>query len=138
MAAILAAARDKRHSLDGSTMVVTTYPCHNCARHIVAAGVRSVIYIEPYEKSLAIKLHPDAISEDSRDTQKVFFKQFEGFAPRHILDLFAMKSDRKHDGKLIEVERKTATPFYRRHLDSFTLYEDKVVHDVEAFAKEEH
>ena len=135
MAAILAVARDKRHSLDGATMVVTTYPCHNCARHIVAAGVRSVVYIEPYEKSLAVKLHPDAISEDDREAQKVIFRQFQGFAPRHILDLFAMKTDRKHNGKLVEVERKVALPFYRRHLDSFTLYEDKVVHDVETSVK---
>lgn len=131
MAAILAVARDKRHSLDSATMVVTTYPCHNCARHIVAAGVRSVIYIEPYEKSLAIKLHPDAISEDDRMGDRVLFRQFQGFAPRHILDLFAMKADRKGaDGKLIEVERKSSLPIYRRHLDSFTLYEDKIVQDV--------
>lgn len=134
MAAILAVARDKRHSLRNSTMVVTTYPCHNCARHIVAAGIKAVIYIEPYEKSLAIKLHPDSISEDERDKNKVHFKQFQGFSPRHILDLFATKRDRKSKGRLIEVEKKDASPIYRRHLDSFTLYEDKVVHDVAEFA----
>lgn len=134
MAAILTVARDKRHSLQNSTMVVTTYPCHNCARHIVAAGIKAVIYIEPYEKSLAIKLHPDAISEDERDRGKVHFKQFQGFAPRHILDLFATKRDRKSNGRLIEIEKSHASPIYRRHLDSFTLYEDKVVHDVADFA----
>lgn len=134
MAAILAVARDKRHSLDEATMVVTTYPCHNCARHIVAAGVRSVIYIEPYEKSLAIRLHPDAISEDDRETSKVLFRQFQGFAPRHILDLFSMKTERKRAGKLIQVDRKAALPIYRRHLDSFTVYEDKVVDDLAGFA----
>ena len=132
MAAILAVARDKRHSLDGATMVVTTYPCHNCARHIVASGVREVVYIEPYEKSLAIKLHPDSISEDDRVSERVLFRQFQGFAPRHILDLFAMKTDRKKSGRLVELERKTALPIYRRYLDSFTLYEDKVVHDLAA------
>lgn len=133
MAAILSVARDKRHSLRDSTMVVTTYPCHNCARHIVAAGIKEVIYIEPYEKSLAIRLHPDSISEDQREANRVHFKQFQGFAPRHILELFSVKSDRKKDGKLVEVERKTAMPIYRRHLDSFTLYEDKVVNDVVDF-----
>lgn len=137
MAAILAVARDKRHSLDGATMVVTTYPCHNCARHIVAAGVKQVVYIEPYEKSLAIKLHPDSISEDDRLPGKVVFRQFQGFAPRHILDLFSVKTDRKRVGKLIEVERESAVPIYRRHLDSFTLYEDKVVHDLVARGKGE-
>lgn len=134
MAAILAVARDKRHSLDESTMVVTTYPCHNCARHIVAAGIRSVVYIEPYEKSLAVKLHPDSISEDERELNKVIFKQFQGFAPRHILDLFSIKAERKRAGKLVEVDRKSALPIYRRYLDSFTVYEDKVVDDVVGFA----
>lgn len=134
MAAILAVARDKRHSLDESTMVVTTYPCHNCARHIVAAGVRSVIYIEPYEKSLAIRLHPDSISEDERESGKVLFRQFQGFAPRHILDLFSIKTERKQAGKLVQVDKKTALPIYRRYLDSFTVYEDKVVDDVAGFA----
>ncbi|WHZ18739.1 MAG: deoxycytidylate deaminase-related protein [Rhodanobacteraceae bacterium] len=130
MSAILAVARDKRHSLRDSTLVVTTYPCHNCARHIVAAGVVKVIYIEPYEKSLATHLHPDSISEDERDTNKCHFIQFEGFAPRHILDLFQVKGERKKLGKLLEVDRKEALPIYRRHLDSFTVYEDKVVSDV--------
>ena len=134
MAAILSVARDKRHSLKDSSMVVTTYPCHNCARHIVAAGIVSVIYLEPYEKSLAIHLHPDAVSEDEREKDRVHFKQFQGFAPRHILDLFSGKRERKHGGRVIEVDRRTASPIYRRHLDSFTLYEDKVVHDVAEFA----
>lgn len=133
MTAILAVARDKRHSLRNATMVVTTYPCHNCARHIVASGIKSVIYIEPYEKSLAIRLHPDSISEDERERDRCHFKQFQGFAPRHILDLFASKRERKDKGRLIEIERKDAFPIYRRHLDSFTLYEDKVVHDVAEF-----
>ncbi|ATE70356.1 anti-phage dCTP deaminase [Lysobacter capsici] len=133
MAAILAVARDKRHSLCNGILVVTTYPCHNCARHIVAAGIKAVIYMEPYEKSLAIRLHPDSISEDEREQGKCHFKQFQGFAPRHILDLFSTKSDRKRGGRLIEIDRLTAEPICRRHLDSFTLYEDKVVHDVAQF-----
>lgn len=131
MAAILAVARDKRHSLQDSMMVVTTYPCHNCARHIVAAGVKSVVYIEPYEKSLAVELHPDAISEDERDANRVHFKQFQGFAPRHILDLFARKAERKIAGRAIEVSKSDAMPIYRRHLDSFTVYEDKIVHELQ-------
>lgn len=133
MAAILAVARDKRHSLCNGVLVVTTYPCHNCARHIVAAGIKAVIYMEPYEKSLAIKLHPDSISEDEREAGKCHFKQFQGFAPRHILDLFSTKAERKREGRLIEVDRLKAEPICRRHLDSFTLYEDKVVHDVAGF-----
>ena len=51
MEAILTVAREGRHSLVGATMFTTTYPCHNCARHIVAAGISKLIYIEPYHVS---------------------------------------------------------------------------------------
>ncbi len=35
----------------GTTLYCTTFPCHNCAKHIVAAGVERVVYVEPYPKS---------------------------------------------------------------------------------------
>ena len=38
----------------------TTCPCHNCTRHIIAAGLSSVTYIEPYPKSRAADPHEDA------------------------------------------------------------------------------
>ena len=46
----------------GTRLFVTTFPCHNCARHIVAAGVDEVQFIEPYLKSRALPLHGDAIT----------------------------------------------------------------------------
>jgi len=60
MDALLSAAR-KGVSLVGTRLFVTTFPCHYCARHIVAAGVDEVQYIEPYPKSQALKLHEDSI-----------------------------------------------------------------------------
>jgi deoxycytidylate deaminase len=99
MEAILAVAREGRHSLVGATMFTTTYPCHNCARHIVAAGIGSVVYIEPYRKSLAIALHNDAISENPDDRNRVLFRQYDGLAPHHYLTLFKPGSDRKLGGK---------------------------------------
>lgn len=82
----------------GVTLFSTTFPCHNCAKHIVAAGVRRVVYIEPYEKSQAIQLHGDAIRSDDhgdpgatgRDP-KVMFEPFVGVGPRRYFDLFSMK-----------------------------------------------
>ncbi|TMQ08861.1 MAG: hypothetical protein E6J90_35770 [Deltaproteobacteria bacterium] len=38
--------------------------CHNCAKHIVASGIRRVVYVEPYVKSQAVQLHGDAILSD--------------------------------------------------------------------------
>lgn len=60
MDALLSAGRDGVSTI-GTRLFVTTYPCHYCARHIVSAGVYEVQYIEPYPKSLATKLHSDAI-----------------------------------------------------------------------------
>jgi len=40
MAAIVSAARDGLGQVRGATLFTTTFPCHNCARHIVAAGIR--------------------------------------------------------------------------------------------------
>ena len=62
--------------LSGSKMIngklfCTTYPCHNCARHIIVAGIKEVYYIEPYVKSLCLTLHDDAITEDENSTEKV-------------------------------------------------------------------
>jgi deoxycytidylate deaminase len=41
---------------------VTTFPCHNCARHIVGAGIRSCVFLAPYAKSQAAALHSDSLS----------------------------------------------------------------------------
>jgi deoxycytidylate deaminase len=89
----------------GTTMFSTTFPCHNCAKHLIAAGVKRVVYIEPYEKSQALDLHDDAITIDDRGdasatdgidecehaAKKVVFEPFMGVGPRRFFDLFSMR-----------------------------------------------
>jgi deoxycytidylate deaminase len=42
----------------GGVLYTTTFPCHNCTRHIVAAGIRRVVYIEPYANpTFALQAH---------------------------------------------------------------------------------
>ncbi|MGX9963686.1 anti-phage dCTP deaminase [Roseomonas sp. F4] len=130
MEAILAIAREGKHSLVGATLYTNTYPCHNCARHIVASGISSVFYIEPYLKSLAIVLHSDAISEDPEVKDKVIFRQFEGVAPRNFLRLFRSGSDRKKNGHLYRTLAKQADPVFRIQLDAPSDYEAKVIVDL--------
>lgn len=84
MDALLSAAR-KGVSLIGTRLFVTTFPCHYCARHIVAAGVDEVQYIEPYPKSQALKLHEDSIQIISSDwyppsqfAQRAMIKELNG------------------------------------------------------------
>jgi deoxycytidylate deaminase/dephospho-CoA kinase len=60
MDALFSAARQGKSTL-GTTVFCTTFPCHNCARHMVTAGVKAVYYVEPYVKSLAVELHADSI-----------------------------------------------------------------------------
>jgi deoxycytidylate deaminase len=70
MAALTDAAR-RGVSVAGCTMYVTTFPCHLCARHVVAAGIRKVIYIEPYAKSRTASLYPDSVAIEGESSGKV-------------------------------------------------------------------
>lgn len=88
MHALLNAGRSSGERIRDGKMFVTTYPCHSCARHIIAAGIREVRFIEPYRKSLATRLHSDAITEAESDRLKVRIVPFDGVAPVRFLDLF--------------------------------------------------
>jgi cytidine deaminase len=89
MAALLDAAT-RGVSVKGATVYTTTFPCHNCARHIIAAGIDRVVYIAPYAKSKAWQLHEDAIAIAAAEPPqgKVHFEPFVGVAPRRYLELF--------------------------------------------------
>jgi deoxycytidylate deaminase len=81
-------------SVRGKYLFVTTFPCHNCTRHIFASGIRRVYYIEPYAKSKARDLHSDAIcfsEEDAQETGRIPFLPFVGIGPRRYLDLFSLE-----------------------------------------------
>lgn len=132
MEAILSVAREGKHSLVGATLYTTTYPCHNCARHIVASGIKEVVYIEPYLKSLAVELHSDVISELPDTKNMVIFRQFSGVAPANYLKLFRPKADRKKGGRLVRCHRHKALPIFRVPLDARSDYEDKVIAEIAA------
>jgi len=107
----------------GSTMYVTTFPCHECARNIIAAGVKRVVYIEPYAKSLALEQHPNAIQLDTAaDEQKIPFVPFLGVAPSNYSNLFAMP-ERKKDGFVIPWSAERANPRVSGSFWSYLEYE---------------
>lgn len=85
MDAITSAAR-RGVPVHRSMLACTTFPCHNCTRHIIASGIDRVLYIHPYAKSLARELHDDAIIvEPDRPGPvdgRVVFEQYVGVAPR--------------------------------------------------------
>jgi deoxycytidylate deaminase len=95
MAALIDAAR-RGVAVHELAMYVTAFPCHNCAKHIIAAGLRRVIYLEPYPKSRAKPLHGEEIDLESIDgfptDDRVVFAAFTGVAPRQYQRLFSMGS----------------------------------------------
>lgn len=93
MEALLSCARNGQSTV-GATLYCTTFPCHNCAKHIVAAGVKRVVFVEPYPKSKALQFHNDSIEVGSEkantDSQKVRFEAFVGIGPRRFFELFSV------------------------------------------------
>jgi deoxycytidylate deaminase len=95
----------------GATLYATTFPCHNCARHIIASGIRKVVYIEPYLKSKATDLHSDSIyythmstgeqatENADKNDNKLKVVPFFGMGPRRYGEFFAM---RMQTGKRLE------------------------------------
>jgi deoxycytidylate deaminase len=98
MSAITLAARTQISTQD-TFLYSTTFPCHECTRHLVAAGVRRVFYIEPYPKSLASDLHPDSIVIDpiNPPADRVSFLPFVGVAPRRYIELFTPTENSRKD-----------------------------------------
>lgn len=131
MDAIVSLARNNKESTVGKTLYSTTYPCHNCARHIVAAGIIRVVYIEPYEKSLAIKLHDDSISDTGEGNGKVVISPFEGVSPRRFEAFFRANGKRKSsDGKVIKVRVNDSYHADSEFLDNYPEMEAKVAESV--------
>lgn len=128
MHAIINTGQTAGGRMKGGKLFVTTYPCHSCARHIVAAGIREVFYIEPYRKSLAIKLHGDAISEKEADVDKVRVLAYDGVAPSRYLGLFKVpQNSRKRNGRLIRVGLHNASPRLEKSIEAFPVLESLVV-----------
>ena len=114
MEALLSCARVSI-STKGATLYSTTFPCHNCAKHIVAAGIHRVVYIEPYPKSKALQFHDDSVYLGfTKPEEKVHFEPFVGVGPRRFFDLFSMQHgsgrniDRKKDGFAIDWDEANA------------------------------
>jgi len=114
MEALLACARNNI-SCRNATLYATTFPCHNCAKHIIAAGIKRVVYIEPYPKSKAFDFYTAEISDAVYNDRKVVFEPFTGVGPQRFMDLFAVSSTRWYarkrknkEGQKLDWKRETA------------------------------
>jgi len=111
-------------SIKDCTVFVTTFPCHECARMIVATGIARVVYIEPYAKSLALELHGDSIELGSNGgTGKIPFVPFLGVAPRNHVNMFGMPDRKQPDGTVIGWNPAQASPRVSGSFWSYLQYE---------------
>lgn len=127
MDALLSCSRS-HISTEGATLFVTTFPCHNCAKHIISAGIEKVVFVEPYPKSKALMMHEDSITQkwedqNSNEQDKLIFEPFVGVGARSFVNLFSMslgmgrKLKRKNkQGYILDWQPQTAQlrlPMYR-------------------------
>jgi cytidine deaminase len=128
MEAVLSAAR-RGVPVQDTTIVCTTFPCHNCTRHLIAAGVRRVVFLIPYAKSLARELHYDAIVVDpdvpnARSTGKLVLEQFIGVTPRGFPHYFDFS----------RIDRKDNVTGRAKRLTDRATIEPRVVRDYDTWS----
>lgn len=131
MHAIIQGSQISGDKMIGGKLFCTTFPCHNCARHIVASGIEVVYYIEPYVKSLGLSLHSDSMTENEKEEGKVKILMFDGVAPRKYLSFFTNIAERKNNkGKLIKPNYKLIKPKALKSLQALSTLEQQAVHSL--------
>ncbi|MGA0609456.1 anti-phage dCTP deaminase [Caldimonas sp. KR1-144] len=132
MHALLNASTSYGGRIREGKLFVTTYPCHSCARHIVAAGIAEVYFLEPYRKSLATKLHGDAITESETDTKKVRIMPFDGVAPSRFLKFFGYPESGRKDQASGRMITGSPQPVMSITMEAVTTLEGLVIKELES------
>lgn len=128
-------------SIKGCNLYVTTFPCHECARHIVMSGIKNVYYIEPYPKSRVIELYSDSIAVESKKTcnnEYVNFLPFEGISPKMYMKIFMAGQKReKSFGKIARWKKREAIPIVLdKSAINVLINEQKEIRDIVKILKE--
>ncbi len=137
MSAIADAARLGR-SVKDAILFCTTFPCHICAKHIVASGIKRVVFLEPYPKSHAFDLHYDSIKVEGEaaagydDYPKTEFIHFSGVSPRRYRDFFEKASRKSSNETFLEWGQSGPRPIIDVKLPIWCLLEASVCSDIPA------
>jgi deoxycytidylate deaminase len=126
MSAVSDAARLGRATKD-ATLFCTTFPCHICAKHIVAAGIDRVVFLEPYPKSLSQKLHGDSITFETDIPEKVLFEPFIGISPRRYRDIFEKRTRKDSSGKAKTWYEDRPTPLVEDRSPAYIVNEEPAI-----------
>jgi len=94
-----------------------------CAKHIVAAGVTRVVFLEPYPKSYTKELHGDSITFDPKISEKVLFEPFIGIFPRRYRDIFEKRKRKDKNGQAIPWYQGVPSPMIEDKGASYIQYE---------------
>jgi len=126
MSALMEAAR-KGQSVDGLVLFCTTFPCHMCSRHIIEAGIKRVVYIEPYPKSMTKELYKRSVcvDDDEADEDAVNFQPFVGVAPSKYFELFQMPKRKDDYGYKIDWKPESSS---LRHFEKFPYLEKETIY----------
>ncbi len=143
MNAITDAARGG-HAIRNCALFSNTFPCHNCAKHIVASGISEVVYIHPYPKSYAKELFEDSIvinpeTSGSRSGQdKVVFRQFIGIVGPMYSRVFTKARWKKDRGIISEFEKSDAFYIRRTPLPAYLRTEEILLDDLDKALREKN
>ena len=114
-ATIINAARSGVMTQD-AVLYTTTFPCHECAKMIIGAGIAEVHYVAPYPKSLVssifrelIDVCPRVETSGASGEEKIPFRQFLGIAPRWYERAF-VAGERREGDELVTFDRRSASP----------------------------
>lgn len=88
-------------STKDTILYCNTYPCHLCTKKIIAAGIKKVIYIDPYPKSKAEILYDGIIADKPLNStlsqNRVIFESYRGCSPKKYPYFFNLKYIKRFD-----------------------------------------
>ena len=124
MNAITDAARSRKSTQD-CTLYCTTMPCHLCTKLVIASGIKRVVYLQPYPKSLVDELYTDSVSIDKADEpNKVSFETLKGVTPNGFRMAFRKTGKRKNsDGSAVIWNPIRSIPIFLSHVPYYRSLE---------------
>lgn len=131
MNAITDAARGGK-AIRNCRLFCNTFPCHNCAKHIVASGIGEVIYLRPYPKSYARELFDDSIciGQDIESDSQINFNQFIGITGPMYSRLFTKSRWKKAGGRVPEFVKPGASFIRRTPVPAYPGVEALILDDL--------
>jgi deoxycytidylate deaminase len=122
-----------RRSTEGATLYCTTMPCHLCSKPVIAAGIKRVVYIEPYQKSLVEELFGDSVTlEGTQGDHRVKFEQLRGVTPLGFKMVFSKGKRKNADGTVRSWDRASTSPVFVSDIAYYAQLEPMLVDSLKA------